>query len=191
MQRGTATTIVLSSVVHEIYSYNGYDKDEVRRALGNATAELAPGGRVLVRDGVSWGNASCRLRFLNEQTRAQWQRFAVEFKHGAGAAHERLGDDEVRLTRHLANEFLCKKDYLKNWHIEVHEEYGDVHARSMAQRAPRSGPATARDRRVREPVDRRASLPGHRRAARRRRLRPAVAADERRGRRREAELTQS
>ena len=30
----------------------------------------------------------------------------------------------VRLSAHDANEFLCKKDYLKNWDIEVHEEYG-------------------------------------------------------------------
>ena len=30
----------------------------------------------------------------------------------------------VRLSAHLCNEFLCKKDYLKNWDIEIHEEYG-------------------------------------------------------------------
>jgi len=53
VREGTATTIVFSSVVHEIYSYNGYDRDEVRRALRNASAELMSGGRVLVRDGVS------------------------------------------------------------------------------------------------------------------------------------------
>ena len=124
VQPGTATTIVFSSVVHEIYSYNGYDRNEVHRALGNAAAELAPSGRILVRDGVSWGPEPCRMRFLNDATRTQWARFAIEFKHGEGAAHERIADDEVRLSRHLANEFLCKKDYLKNWHIEVHEEYG-------------------------------------------------------------------
>jgi len=64
------------------------------------------------------------MRFLNEPTRAQWDKFAVEFKRGEGAEHERVSAKEVRLSRHLANEFLCKKDYLKNWHIEVHEEYG-------------------------------------------------------------------
>ena len=30
----------------------------------------------------------------------------------------------MRLDAHDANEFLCKKDYLKNWDIEIHEEYG-------------------------------------------------------------------
>ena len=30
----------------------------------------------------------------------------------------------MRLDAHDANEFVCKKDYLKNWDIEIHEEYG-------------------------------------------------------------------
>jgi len=28
------------------------------------------------------------------------------------------------LNSHEANELLCKKDYVVNWDIEVHEEYG-------------------------------------------------------------------
>ena len=32
----------------------------------------------------------------------------------------------MRLSAHDANEFLCKKDYLKNWHIEIHEEFGPL-----------------------------------------------------------------
>jgi hypothetical protein len=64
------------------------------------------------------------MRLLDEETAACFVRFAAEFKHGQGAAHERVAPDTVRLSAHLANEFLCKKDYQKNWHIEVHEEYG-------------------------------------------------------------------
>ena len=121
---GTASTILFSSVVHEIYSYSGYDRGQVHRALDNAARELKPGGRVLIRDGVSPGLRPWRIRFLDRQTRAQFDRFAIEFKHGQGAAYARVNDEEVCLSAHLANEFLCKKDYLKNWHIEVHEEYG-------------------------------------------------------------------
>src|SRR3569833_627412 len=56
-------------------------------------------------------------------------RVARESKHGQGAALTAVERREgaistVRLSAHLANEFLCKKDYLKNWDIEVHEEYG-------------------------------------------------------------------
>ena len=65
-----------------------------------------------------------RMKLLSAEVVETFERFAKEFKHGKGAVHERLGPDEVRLTAHLGNEFICKKDYLKNWHIEVHEEYG-------------------------------------------------------------------
>jgi SAM-dependent methyltransferase len=121
---GTASSVIYSSVVHEIYSYSGYDRDAVHRALGNAAVELRSGGRVLVRDGVSPGLARWRMRLLDDETRAQFARFAKEFKHGQGAAHEVGAEGEIVLSAHLCNEFLCKKDYQKNWHIEAHEEYG-------------------------------------------------------------------
>lgn len=121
---GTASTVILSSVAHEIYSYAGYSYEALDQALRSAATELAAGGHLLMRDGISPGTAMWRMRFLNEPTRAVFDRFAEEFKHGAGAQHERLSRDEVRLSAHFANEFLCKKDYLKNWHIEVHEEFG-------------------------------------------------------------------
>ena len=122
---GCADTIIFSSIVHEIYSYSGYDRDRVRHALAAAARELAPGGRILVRDGVSPGPAPVELTLLDEPTAATFARFAREFKHGQGAAHEWLENGRrVRISAHLANEFLCKKDYAANWAIEVHEEYG-------------------------------------------------------------------
>ena len=121
---GSASTVIFSSVTHEIYSYTGYSLSELQRSLVNAAAELEVGGHVLVRDGISPPAATWRMKLLNEATRETFVRFAAEFKHGEGAKFERLAPDEVRLSAHLANEFLCKKDYLKNWHIEVHEEYG-------------------------------------------------------------------
>ncbi len=124
VEPASATTVIFSSVTHEIYSYTGYSLAELDRALLNAAAELAPGGQVLVRDGVSPGRQTVRLRFLDAQTREVFKRFAKEFKHGHGVVHEWREKNEVGLTAHDANEFLCKKDYLKNWHIEIHEEYG-------------------------------------------------------------------
>jgi SAM-dependent methyltransferase/nicotinamide mononucleotide adenylyltransferase len=136
---GTATTVVFSSVVHEVCSYSDYALAPVHQALESAAAELQAGGHVLVRDGVSPGTAPWRLRFLNAATRDQFARFAAEFKHGQGAPHEVLGPDEVRLSAHLANEFLCKKDYLKNWHIEVHEEYGTFTPQGWREALDRAG----------------------------------------------------
>jgi SAM-dependent methyltransferase/nicotinamide mononucleotide adenylyltransferase len=121
---GRATTVIFSSVMHEVHSYSGYRREEIDRALSNARLELVLGGRVLIRDGVSPGVSPWRLELLTAEAREAFQRFAREFKNGAGAPHERLGSSRVRLSAHLANEFLCKKDYLKNWHIEVNEEFG-------------------------------------------------------------------
>ncbi len=121
---GTATTVIYSSVMHEVHSYTGYDVTQIDRALANAFTELEPGGRVIVRDGLSPAPATWRLTLLDEPTRATFERFATEFRHGAGVRFERLSTDTVRLGSHDANEFLCKKDYLTNWHIEVHEEFG-------------------------------------------------------------------
>jgi SAM-dependent methyltransferase len=121
---GSATSVVYSSVMHEVYSYSGYRVEEIFRALSNTHEELAPGGHVLIRDGVSPPQARWRLELLTPEVRATFERFVREFKHGQGVGFERVSESVVRLSAHDANEFLCKKDYLKNWHIEVHEEYG-------------------------------------------------------------------
>ena len=79
---------------------------------------------MLIRDGISPGTASWRIKLLDEETRTWFVRFCAEFKHGQGARYQDLGDGWLRMSAHLVNEFLCKKDYHTNWHIEVHEEYG-------------------------------------------------------------------
>jgi len=123
-----ASTILFSSVVHEIYTYSGYQRENVRAALRSAASELASGGRVWIRDGVSPGPGRWRLELLEPGLDAIFERFASEFKHGRGIDWRRLSDGRLELSAHDANEFLCKKDYLRNWHIEVHEEYGTFSA---------------------------------------------------------------
>lgn len=120
---GSADTIIFSSIMHEIYSYGGYERARIHQALASAARELRVGGRILIRDGVSPPPATWRLRCLDGETRARFDRFAREFKHGAGARFTAVGD-ELLLGSHEANEFLCKKDYVVNWDIEIHEEYG-------------------------------------------------------------------
>ena len=93
-------------------------------ALRNALTSLVPSGRVLIRDGISPPPGTRRLTFHDAQTRETFEKFAAEFRHGAGARFTQLPGGRVELSAHDANEFLCKKDYLKNWHIEVHEEFG-------------------------------------------------------------------
>lgn len=47
-----ASTIVFSAVLHEVFSYARDPWTALERALGQARATLAPGGVVIVRDGV-------------------------------------------------------------------------------------------------------------------------------------------
>ncbi|MFN7135484.1 MAG: methyltransferase domain-containing protein, partial [Myxococcales bacterium] len=139
VEPGTATTVLFASIMHEIYTYNGYDLGHVDRALRSAARELKPGGRVIIRDGVSPGPAMCRMKLLDARTEQVWGRFSVEFKHGQGAPHEVLPDGTLRLSSHLANEFLCKKDYAENWAIEVHEEYGALTPDGWREALDRAG----------------------------------------------------
>ncbi|MGM3083792.1 hypothetical protein ACS2UT_26905, partial [Bacillus cereus group sp. BC311] len=37
-----------------------------------------------------------------------------------------ISENVVELSSHDANEFICKKDYLTNWHLEVNEEFGPL-----------------------------------------------------------------
>ncbi len=139
MPKGSATTIIYSSVMHEVHSYTGYDVTQIERALSNARESLEAKGHVLIRDGVSPEPSMWRLQFLNTETAATFERFAKEFKKGQGITFERLGLMQVRLRSHDANEFICKKDYLKNWHIEVHEEFGPLTANGWREALKRTG----------------------------------------------------
>jgi nicotinamide mononucleotide adenylyltransferase len=123
---GSATSVIFSSVMHEVHSYSGYDVGAIDRALTNAATELETSGRVLIRDGVSPPPATWRLELLTEPTRQTFERFSAEFRQGRGVRFTRVSEGVVELSSHDANEFLCKKDYLKNWHIEVHEEFGPL-----------------------------------------------------------------
>lgn len=136
---GSASTVIYSSVMHEVHSYSNYQRAEIDRALRNCFDELEPGGRVLIRDGISPAPATWRIKLLTAQARDVFERFAREFCHGRGAKFERVSDDTVRLSSHDANEFLCKKDYLKNWHIEVHEEFGPLTLEGWREALVRTG----------------------------------------------------
>lgn len=127
---GTVSTEIYSSVIHEIRSYNRYDTEKVREALRNTHTELEVGGRVIIRDGVMPPAREVALRF-DEETEARFRKFAREFKSKSDCPGvkfvERVGADGYKwffMSAHDANEFMSKKDYLKNWDIEVNEEFG-------------------------------------------------------------------
>jgi SAM-dependent methyltransferase len=126
---GSVSTVIFSSVIHEIFSYNGFDRDVVRLALRNTRTELEPAGRVIIRDGVKPDGGNVWMR-CDAETEQNFRRFARDFKRvstAPGVAFtERVHDGQTWfvLSLHAANEFLSKKDYLENWAIEVNEEFG-------------------------------------------------------------------
>jgi SAM-dependent methyltransferase len=127
--RGSVRTSIFSSVIHEIFSYNGYDLEPVRRSLRNTWKELGSHGRIIIRDGVKPAAGNVWMR-CDVETETRFRRFAREFKHDSSTPgvvfeeHVVNGQTWFILTRHDANEFLSKKDYLENWAIEVQEEFG-------------------------------------------------------------------
>lgn len=127
---GTVSTIILSSVMHEVYSYNGYDRDQVRLTLANARKDLQLGGRVIIRDGIKPKFEGKVWMRCDAESEERFRKFAREFKNksnnpGVEFTEHKIGDVTwFYLDLHGANEFLSKKDYLANWAMEVNEEFG-------------------------------------------------------------------
>ncbi len=116
-------TIVLCSILHEVFTYKGYNFDAVRRTLRHCARALRPGGRILLRDGVKPAvQEAVYLSFLRDGVRGKFERFAREF--GSSPVAWREVDGRVQLARRDAMEFLSKYMYDKNWRFEVKEHFG-------------------------------------------------------------------
>lgn len=131
-RQASLTTVIFSSVMHEVYSYNGYDREQIRLALRNTHKELVSGGRIIIRDGIKPDHPQKMvwMRLIDQEHEERFRRFAREFKGKSSkpgvefkeSVHD--GKTHFFLSLHDANEFLSKKDYLANWAIEVNEEFG-------------------------------------------------------------------
>ncbi|MFX0132685.1 MAG: methyltransferase domain-containing protein [Candidatus Hodarchaeota archaeon] len=139
------TTKIFSSVIHELASYKGYNKEIPKKVLKNSFKELKPGGRIIIRDGVSPGDYEIYLWFndkngINEldhqknkkldfkdlSTEARFIRFCMQFK-GKEWDYKTIRINAKKLyvmDAHFAHEFMSKKEYVENWDVEVLEEFG-------------------------------------------------------------------
>lgn len=142
---GTITTKIFSSIMHELASYNGYDKEIPKQAIRQSFGELQSGGRIIIRDGISpgvheiymWLNDANGMNELDPKknlmidikelsTEARFIRFCLQFK-GREWEHQAVKMDEMKLYKmdaHFANEFMSKKEYVENWNVEILEEFG-------------------------------------------------------------------
>lgn len=120
---GSIDTIVLCSILHEVFSYKGYDYSAVRRTLRHCAAALCPGGRLILRDGVKPARQDAvSLTFLNSTAYDKFVRFSKEF--GSSEVVWRLKDGRIQVARRDAMEFLTKYIYDVNWKYEVKEHFG-------------------------------------------------------------------
>ena len=116
-------TIVLCSIMHEVFSYNGYDYSKVRATLRHSVEALRPRGRLIIRDGLKPAqDDAVYLTFLNQKTYDKFVRFALEF--GSSEIVWKLADNRIQVARRDAMEFLTKYIYEKNWRFEVKEHFG-------------------------------------------------------------------
>ncbi len=116
-------TLVLCSIMHEVFSYKGYDYSAVRQTLRHCAEALKPGGRLILRDGIKPAREDAvYLTFLREEVYDKFIKFSFEF--GSSEIVWRLVDNRIQVARRDAMEFLTKYIYDVNWKYEVKEQFG-------------------------------------------------------------------
>ena len=136
-KENTINTFIYSSILHEIYSYIG--EKTLKELLKNTFNQLAPHGRIIIRDVVGPENSNeLVLLKLNEKdgksfgeirelsTFAKFLRFAQEFLPRKIKFKEVSieGQKFVKLKLADAYEYISKMNYMDNWKSEMHEEFG-------------------------------------------------------------------
>jgi SAM-dependent methyltransferase len=131
-------TIVLCSVMHEVFSYKGYDYSAVRQTLRHCADAVRPGGRVILRDGIKPARQDAvYLTFLNENAYDKFVKFSLEF--GSSEIVWKLVDTRIQVARRDAMEFLTKYIYDVNWKYEVKEQFGVFTLDSWAEELRKTG----------------------------------------------------
>jgi hypothetical protein len=125
----TLDSVVLCSLLHEIYSYVEHEGrrfrlESVRDLLRAVFATLVTGGRIVIRDGVMPPMGERILRFVAEDARAFFDLFVEQFE-GRAITFEPIDRERVRLSSADAMEFLYTYTWgAESFPYEVREQYG-------------------------------------------------------------------
>lgn len=121
-----ADTVVFCSILHEVYSYTEprFQLASVERVVRAAWDVLRPGGRIIIRDGVTPPAGTRRIRLLAPEARATLDLYCAQFE-GRRITYTELADGRIEMTSPDAMEFL----YTYTWGpasfpYEVRELYG-------------------------------------------------------------------
>jgi SAM-dependent methyltransferase len=136
--------ILSSSTLHHVYTFNGYSREAVRRAIASHLACLRENGVFVLRDFVSPARDAFVLLELPDQPSRSHEiadlsdadlliRFAstarpLDMSGGPGFFLEELDAREAgtrlfRVSHKWAAEFVLRKDYRRDWDVELLEEY--------------------------------------------------------------------
>lgn len=130
---------------HEVESFGG--KGRMTQAVQNTFRELAPDGRIIIRDFIKPSGTEPVYMSINENdgfdnpqdatvdgvldynllsTRALLERFRLEFRGGNAFKYEVVnigGNEYIKIDPEWAYEFYMRKDYTGNWRQEIFEKY--------------------------------------------------------------------
>lgn len=131
LEKGSVDTIIFCSILHELYSYIEYEGKKfnlktLETALKSAFQVLAPGGRILVRDGIMSEPEDQKriIRFLSEDAMEFLKRYTADFK-GRDITYKVVGHNEVLMPINDAMEFLYTYTWGEKSYVhEVNEQFG-------------------------------------------------------------------
>ncbi|MED3440245.1 methyltransferase domain-containing protein [Bacillus subtilis] len=118
-------TVIFSSVLHEVYSYNGFEKNNIVETLRNALKIIKSGGRIIIRDGVKCSDNKERIiRFKDKNDALFLTEYCRRFK-GREILYQQVDKYAFSMDANDAMEFL----YTFTWgwdsfEREVQEQYG-------------------------------------------------------------------
>lgn len=122
---GEVDTFIFSSILHEVYSYNGFSRDAVESVLMQAIRLLPVGGRLIIRDGVKpHTNEKRYIKFVDFKDVLLAKQYAEDFK-GYNVKIETVSKDTIALDEQDAMEFLYTYTWGgEHYKREVQEQYG-------------------------------------------------------------------
>lgn len=131
--------IVNSSVLHHVTSFNNFQLQKIYRLLDNQTRSLKEGGVLVIRDFVAPDSDKEVLLELPQSdgytekisTAELFEKFCRTFKCAAyrnsNIPFRKISETDntatYRVSLRPATEFMLRKDYRKDWDVELLEEY--------------------------------------------------------------------
>lgn len=128
---GGTDTVIFCSILHELFSYipfhgKQFNHDTIAAALRSAFAVLAPGGRIIIRDGIMTEPETIRriIRFRSQEGMEFLRRYAADFQ-GRPIQYETVGQNAVVMPVNDAMEFLYTYTWGEESYVhEVQEQFG-------------------------------------------------------------------